>query len=278
METSKTVLHLSQSNLQDFSDCPRRFELKVIDNISWPAAYLEPLSQLEQATDLGNQFHQLCYQYFTGIDQDSLSRSISDPDLKIMWESFSAFAKGFQDEDRFPEIILSTPFLGHQLIAKFDLLLKTNNGKFIIYDWKTSTQKPNRTLLSQRFQTFLYPYILAKIGTSIFKKEQPAPKNISMNYWYPMSSDPEEIFPYSDTLYSENTAQLTDIIAEIDGYVDTEKIFPMTNDRKLCCKCVYRSLCERGIQAGKLDAFTEIDAEDLSGVHFDLDNISEIKF
>jgi CRISPR/Cas system-associated exonuclease Cas4 (RecB family) len=278
MEKAKTVLHLSQSNLQDFSECPRRFELKVIDNISWPAAYLEPLSQLEQATEIGNKFHQLCHQYFTGIDQDSLNRSISNPDLKIMWESFSTFAKGLQDENRFPEIILSTPFLGHQLIAKYDLVLKTNNGKFIIYDWKTSTQKPTRTLISQRFQTFLYPYILVKTGNSIFKKEQPSPKNISMNYWYPMSSDPEEIFPYSDTLYSENTDQLTEIISEIDGYVNSGKIFPMTIDRKLCGKCVYRSLCERGIQAGKFDPITEIDGEDLSGVHFDLDNISEIEF
>jgi CRISPR/Cas system-associated exonuclease Cas4 (RecB family) len=278
MEKAKTVLHLSQSNLQDFSECPRRFELKVIDNISWPAAYLEPLSQLEQATEIGNKFHQICHQFFTGIDQDSISRNISNPDLKIMWESFFTFAKGLQDENRFPEIILSTPFLGHQLIAKYDLVLKTNNGKFIIYDWKTSTKKPTRTLLSQRFQTFLYPYILVKTGNSIFKKVQPAPKNISMNYWYPMSSDPEEIFPYSDTLYSENTAQLTEIISEIDGYVNSGRIFPMTIDRKLCGKCVYRSLCERGIQASKFDPITEIDGEDLSGVHFDLDNISEIDF
>jgi len=278
METPKTVLHLSQSNLQDFSECPRRFELKVIDNISWPAAYLEPLSKLEQATEVGNKFHQLCHQFFTGIDQDSLSRSISNPDLKIMWENFSAFAKDFQYQKRLSEIILSAPFLGHQLIAKYDLVLKTNNDKFIIYDWKTSTQKPTRTLLSQRFQTFLYPYILVNSGNSIFNKVQPSPNNISMIYWYPMSSDPEEIFPYSDNLYSENTAQLTEIISKIDGYVNSGNTFPTTNNRKLCGKCVYRSLCERGIQAGKLDPFTEIDGEDLSGVHFDLDNINEIEF
>jgi len=278
IETGKTVLHLSQSNLQDFSECPRRFELKVIDNISWPAAYLEPLSKLEQATDIGNKFHQLCHQFFTGIDQDSLSRTISNPELKIMWENFSTFAKDLQDEDRYSEIILSAPFLGHQLIAKYDLVIRTNNSKIIIYDWKTSSQKPTRTLLSQRYQTFLYPFIFVKSGTSIFKFEQSSPKNVSMNYWYPMSSDPEETFPYSDSLYSENTVQLTDIISKIDGYVNSGKTFPLTNDRKLCAKCVYRSLCERGIQAGKLDPFTEIDGEDLSGVHFDIDNISEIEF
>jgi len=278
MEENKTVLQLSQGNLQDFSECPRRFQLKVIDNISWPAAYSEPLSQLEKATDIGNKFHQLCHQLFTGIDKDSLSHTLSNPDLKIMWDDFISFAKDLQDDNRFSEIILSTPFLGHQLIAKYDLVIRTNNGKYIIYDWKTSSQKPTRTFLSQRYQTFLYPYILVETGSSIFHTEQISPKNISMNYWYPMSSDPEEIFPYSEIAYSENTTHLTDIISKIDGFVDSEKLFPLTENRKLCGKCVYRSLCERGIQASKLDPFTEIDAEDLSGVHFDFGNISEIEF
>lgn len=278
METGKSVLHLNQSNLQDFSECPRRFELKVIDNISWPAAYLEPLSQVEQATEIGNKFHQLCHQFFTGIDQDSLSATISSPALKIMWENFSTFAKDIEDENRYSEIILGTPFLGHQLIAKFDLVVKTIEGKFVIYDWKTSTHKPTRTLLSQRYQTFLYPFIFVNSGKNIFNIEQTHPKDVSMNYWYPMSSDPEEIFPYSDTLLSENTAHLTEIVSSIDGCINSEGTFPLTEDRKLCSKCVYRSLCERGIRADKFNTFTEIDQEDLSGVHFDLDNISEIEY
>lgn len=277
MKSIKPVLHLSQSNLQDFKECPRRFQLKEIDNISWPAAYLEPLSQLEQATDLGNKFHQLCLQYFTGIDPDSLIQNISDPELKFMWENFISFAKDLQELNRFAEIILSTPFLSHQLIAKYDLVLKTSEGKFVIYDWKTSTKKPSRTLLSQRFQTFLYPLIFVKAGNSIFKSNQPFPGDISMNYWYPMTSDPEEIFPYSENLYSENLNQLTNLISEIDHLVDSGYPFPLTDDQNLCLKCVYRSLCERGIQAGDLDLFSVIDQEDLSNVHFDLDNISEIE-
>ncbi len=278
MVPKKTVLQLSQSNLQDFSDCPRRFQLKVIEDIPWPAAYLEPLSQLEQATEIGNKFHQLCHQFFTGIDHESLIRTISNPDLKTIWENFSTFAKELQVENRFSEIILSTPFLGHQLIAKYDLILKTEEDKFIIYDWKTSSHKPSRTMLSQKYQTFIYPFVFSKAGSSIFGTAQPSPENISMNYWYPMCSDPEEIFPYSDSLFSENFDQLSALILEIDGLIESTISFPLTDDRKLCTKCVYRSLCERGGQGGKLDQFTEIDDEDLSGFHFELDNISEIEF
>jgi len=278
MGISKTVLHLSQSNLQDFNECPRRFQLKVVDNISWPAVYLEPLSQLEQATEIGNNFHQLCHQFFTGIDQEFLSHTISNPALKLLWESFYSFARNLQIENRYSEIILSTPFLGHQLIAKYDLLIKKNDGSFVIYDWKTSTHKPTRTLLGKRYQTFLYPFILAEAGTSIFNVEQVSPNSVSMNYWYPTSSDPEELFPYSDSLYSENTDELTGLISEIDGYIKSEKTFPLTDDLTFCSKCIYRSLCERGIQAGNFDLYTEIDQEDLSGFHFDLDNIGGIEF
>ena len=276
MKSNKPILHFSQSNLQDFKECPRRFQMKVIDNISWPAAYLEPLSQVEQATNLGNKFHQLSQQFFSGINPDNLLRTISNPDLKIMWENFIPFASDLRDENLYTEIILSTPSHGHQLIAKYDLVIKTNDGKFVIYDWKTSIKKPSRTQLSQRFQTFLYPFILAKAGKSLFKTDQPSPDEINMIYWYPLSSDPEEIFPYSKIQHSENTELLTELISEIDNFMETSEVFPLTDDHSLCQKCIYRSLCERGTQGGKFDLFTEIDQEDLSGVHFDYDNISEV--
>ena len=278
MNSNKPILHLSQSNLQDFKECPRRFQLKVIDNISWPAAYLEPLSLLEQATDLGNKFHQLSQQYFSGIESDNITQNISNPELRSMWENFVPFVNDLRDENLYTEIILSAPMLGHQLIAKFDLVIKTNDGKYVIYDWKTSTKKSSRTQLSQRFQTFLYPFILVKAGNSIFKNDNLSPGNINMIYWYPMSSDPEEIFPYSELQYSENTAQLTKLISEIDKLVETSEVFPLTDDHSLCQKCIYRSLCERGNHGAKYDLFTEIDQEDLSGVHFDLDDIRENEY
>jgi len=278
MKSNMPVLHLSQSNLQDFEDCPRRFQLKVIDNISWPAAYLEPLSRLEQATDLGNKFHHLCQQYFSGIDSGDLIHNISNPDLINIWESFVPFANDLRNGNLFTEIILSTPMLGHHLIAKYDLVIKTSADKFVIYDWKTSTKKPSRTQVGQRFQTFLYPYILLKTGNSLFKTDQPSPNDIDMIYWYPLSSDPEEIFPYSEILYSENADQLTKLIMKINNFIETSEVFPLTEDHSLCQKCIYRSLCERGIHGGEFDLFTEIDQEDLSGLHFDLDKILENKF
>ena len=278
MKSPSPIFHLSQSNLQDFDDCPRRFQLKTIDNTAWPAAYLEPLSQLEKATNLGNKFHQLCQRFFSGIDSDCILDNITDPDLKNIFENFIPFANQLKSKYLFTEIVLSTPFLGHQLIAKFDLLIKTIDGHYVIYDWKTAAKKPSRSLLSKRFQTFLYPYILAKAGKGIFNSEDPPLDIISMIYYYPLSSDPEEIFPYSTDLYSEHTFLLTKIISEISAHVDSGEVFPRTNDHDHCQRCVYRSLCERGTQVGSVDLFTEIEQEDLSGEHFDFDNIIEIEF
>ena len=274
----KPGLHLSQSTLQDFEECPRKFQLKVIDNVTWPAANLEPLSKLERATDLGNQFHQLCQQVFSGIGIDLISSSIVDPDLVIMWENFIPLAQDLVEAESFSEITLSTPFLNHQLVVKFDLVVKSAEDRFTIYDWKTAAKKPPRTHLSNRFQTVLYPFVFHRAGSGIFKTGQPSPDAISMHYWYPLSSDPEEIFPYSNEIYEGNLIQLTKSIQEMDALLDSEKTFPLTDDLEICRQCVYRSLCERGTRASVLDLFNEIESEDLSNEHFDLDSIDEILF
>ena len=93
-----------------------------------------------------------------------------------------------------------------------------------------------------------------------------------------MSSDPEEIFPYSDSLYVENIRVLTDTITEIDDLISSGKVFPLTENIEECGKCIYRSLCKRGVRAEEIDIFTEIDQEDLSDVYFEFDDINEIEF
>ena len=87
-----TPAHLHQSNIQDLIECPRRFQLKTIDQISWPAAPGEPISDLEIMAETGNQFHALCHRFFTGIKPDLLSDSITNPVLMDLWKGFLPFA------------------------------------------------------------------------------------------------------------------------------------------------------------------------------------------
>ncbi len=61
MPLSKDFI-FSANNLQDYLDCPRRFELKHIHKLSWPAIISQPVREMEYKIRMGNRFHQLAYQ------------------------------------------------------------------------------------------------------------------------------------------------------------------------------------------------------------------------
>ena len=50
----------SANNLQDYVDCPRRFELKYLLNQSWPAVVSHPVQKMEEKIEgLGEDFENL---------------------------------------------------------------------------------------------------------------------------------------------------------------------------------------------------------------------------
>jgi len=271
-------LQLNQSNLQDFLDCPRRFQLKVIEKTVWPAAVAEPLSMAEQSILLGNQFHRICQQYFSGLDPEIISDHIFDSALRTMWQNFLPFGEQLIGKFYRVENIISMPFLNHKLVAKFDLILQINNQVYIIYDWKTSSKKPSRTDISQRVQTLLYPFIFTESGHKLFQFDNIPVEDVSMHYWYPLCSDPEEVFPYSSSEHERIFSFLSDTINKINLLIEADELFPLTEDLSKCQRCVFRAICQRGSRGVPLDPITEIDQEDLSNTHFDLNQIIEIDF
>ena len=48
----KPGFHFSQNNLQDFVDCPRRFELLHVLHLPWPAIQSEPVLEPVSYTHL----------------------------------------------------------------------------------------------------------------------------------------------------------------------------------------------------------------------------------
>ena len=62
----------SQNNLQDFVDCPRRFELKYLLKQDWPALVSEPIQEFEHLQILGLRFHTLVQQHLVGITVETL--------------------------------------------------------------------------------------------------------------------------------------------------------------------------------------------------------------
>ena len=47
----------SQGSLQDYADCPRRFQLGYILRLAWPAVEAEPVLESERRQLQGQAFH-----------------------------------------------------------------------------------------------------------------------------------------------------------------------------------------------------------------------------
>ncbi len=271
-------LQLNQSNLQDFLDCPRRFQLKVIDRLSLPAAYSEPIEIFEKSTQLGNRFHLICQQFFSGVDPVLLKNSISDPDLQALWDNFLPYGESLLQYHLYPESLLSISFLDHKLIAKYDLIVEINPEQYLIIDWKTAAKKSPRSKLDKRIQTHLYPFIFSQAGNDLFPNNTISPAFIEMHYWYPLDSDHQELFPYSGEKHAKVKNDLEQILIKINNSISERAEFQLTDDQTTCQYCVFRSLCNRGTTAGTFEKSQLIEYEDLTSVQFDIDKVGEIEY
>jgi hypothetical protein len=283
LPTSYSLLpgfQFSQSSLQDFDTCARRFELRYLRRLAWPAVESEPIQEAERLARLGTDFHRLVQQHLAGIAEDVLTRSLieGDADLQGWWQSYLRHRPAELAEARvYPEMLLSTPLRGNRLIARFDLLAVPSDGRFLIIDWKTSLHKPPRDILARRMQTRVYPYVLALAGAA-FNNGQPIdPLAIEMIYWYPAMPDQPERFAYSPQLLQRDEQFLSNLVERIKFAVQSGN-FPLVEDKQPCTYCVYRSFCDRGEKPGLLAALPEEPQEVLDVLALDWDQIAEIQF
>jgi len=266
----------SANSLQDYVDCPRRFELKYLLNQAWPAIESKPVLEFEHHLLLGNQFHQLVHQYLSGIPENVLNSSIVDADLAEWFRNFLEFFTPIKLERFFVEFSLRMAINQFQVVAVYDLIGNTKNGSLNIFDWKTAKHLPKRENLARRVQTILYPYLaLECLGNYLPQFECP-PEQVEMIYWFASHPKTNMIFKYDQEKHLSNEKFLTQLIAEIQSKEIGS--FECTRDHHKCKYCVYRSLCERGKIAGD---FNEMEnEEDLDQVieKIDFDKQDEIAF
>jgi hypothetical protein len=277
-QSPSRILTFSQASLQDYLDCPRRFELSSLLDAPWPAANSTSLTSFESLTELGIRFHQLCQQFFLGLEPEVITSSIQDQELLGLWNSFLQHATDLKALPYFSEQTLRVPFNNHTLVAKFDLILKLSNNEFLIIDWKTTRKKPSRSVLANRVQTYLYPFIFSQAGSDLFLDTPLLPESIKLQYWFPYASSPEEVFPYSQDRHDEVTQTLSDLIDDIDNKIQSSSQFELTDDKENCSYCSFRSYCDRDLGPKPLPDILDIENKDLSNTHFDLNLISEVEF
>ena len=266
----------SQSSLQDYADCPRRFQLRYLDRMSYPAAESEPALENERHQLEGQNFHRLAQQYLLGIPVEKVGRLANTPDLQRWWENFVHAEDLTRLTDRsrlYPEVNLSAPLGAYRLIAKYDLIAITEDEKVVVYDWKTYRKLPRSEWLSARWQTRVYRALLVAAGAQLNGGRPIAPNRCEMIYWFANYPDQPVRFPYDESQYKRDWDALLKLTEEIK----TAASYPLTEDRQMCSYCTYRSYCDRGIRAGDLDMIeAEMEAESLFDVKFE--QIGEIEF
>lgn len=258
----------SQNNLQDFSDCHRRFWYKYVQKLSWPALEAEPAIENERFMRAGSAFHQLVHQYMIGIPTEKIEAVIADDKLlPKWWQNFIHNIPFDENETLFPEQMIMTRLGDKLVVAKYDLIVQHQDGQVTIYDWKTSKRHPGRERLAARMQTKVYPFVLANSANKLSPEQPISPDNIEMIYWFANHPADPEVFKYSQAQFDKDQAELGGLLDEIAGR-EGEDAYPLTLNLNHCKFCRYRSLCDRGVEAGDLE---EIAFFDEPADEFDID-------
>lgn len=272
MPEAKPLSILSQSSLQDYADCARRFQLRYLEQLQYPAVESEPALENEKHQQEGEYFHRLVQQSLLGLPDDKLTRLANSPNLARWWDNFQAHHPPLDGFAIYPELTLSAPLENYRLVAKFDLVA-VREGQAFIYDWKTYRKRPRNEWLAARWQTRVYRALLAQAGSQLNGGQVFRPERIEMVYWFAdFPADPAR-FTYDSAQFKRDWDALNKLAQEISSASD----FPLTEDRQKCLFCPYRSYCNRGTEAGASDqAEAEMEAESLFDINFE--QIGEIEF
>ena len=277
--------HFTQANLQDYVECRRRFQLRHLLALSWPAVAAEPADAYEATVRDGEAFHRLIHQHQLGLPAaqlTALAHSAADSDegsegLATWWESYLAAAPADLPAARHPEITLTAPVGDQRLVAKYDLVAVEPGGRAVIVDWKTGGRRPARAWLAARLQTRVYRYVLAEAGAHLNAGQPIRPEQITMLYWFANFPDQPERLRYDATQHAADARYLASLVAEIAAA--GEDHFPLTTDEARCRFCPYRSLCGRGVEAGQMgEEEVEVAAETDWANAFDFEQVAEIAF
>jgi len=266
---------LSQSSLQDYVDCARRFQLRYVDRLAYPAIESEPALENEKHLQEGEYFHRLVQQYLIGIPAEQIAKLANTVNLQRWWENFinSRDLAGLRNlPGLYAEATLSAPLGNFRLLAKYDLIAIQDN-RAIIHDWKTYRKRPRNEWLAVRMQTRVYRALLVRAGAHLNGGKSFEPEQIEMDYWFSEYPDDPARFTYTTVQYKRDWDTLVKLADEIQN----ASSYPLTDDRTKCSYCPYRSYCDRGVRAGDVEqAEAETEAEELFDVNFE--QIGEIAF
>ena len=244
------LLLLSRAKLQAFLACPRRFQLRSLKHLPWPAVPND--AQSAEMMSRGQQFHLLMERHFLGLNP-SLS-SVGDEVVSGWFQAFKESKLRLPNGRYLPEHRLTVPIGDHLLLGRFDLLIvgeQEDGAPFAhIYDWKTGKAR-HESVLRQDWQTRLYLALLAEGGGALWPKgrfpnarHSIQPEYITMTYWYATEPELPRVIVYSQAEHTRNWAEIQTIVAQIDEHLAQDE-WPKTDDWVHCRHCAYQVYCGR---------------------------------
>jgi CRISPR/Cas system-associated exonuclease Cas4 (RecB family) len=268
----------SQSSMQDYRDCPRRFQLRYLERRRWPAPQTSDALDLERWMQQGYAFHRLMTRFHSGIRAPTLEVGVAaDEVLQRWWDGYrQSPPRDLPDQVVRPELALSARLRGYRLEARFDLLTGQPGDHWVIVDWKTGRHRAPRGWWAQRLQTHVYPFVLVRAGAALNGGRPISASQVQMAYWFAQFPAQPEVFDYDERVYRGDEDMLGNLVLEIEGRA--EEPFPKTEDRWRCRYCVYRSLCWDDVQAGLSADMPEAEAFDEWEEDIELEQVLAIPY
>jgi len=205
---------------------------------------------------LGQRFHRLVERYYLGIPIEPTRIDLA---LRGWWEAFAANpVPNLPTGKHMPEITVSAPIHGQRMTATFDLLAYDPGGDTVIVDWKTTRRRSARSWLDTRLQTIVYPLLLMETSQRLLGYTL-KPEQVRLVYWFANAPQDVEVFQYSAARRDQDHRVLAALLDQVLT-TDTDP-WPLTANVQHCRLCQYRSLCNRGVEAG---SFESIDSDEAS--------------
>lgn len=283
----------SQHSLQDFVDCRRRFRLRYLDNLVWPAAVAEPADEYETRSAEGEAFHRMVHQQQIGLEPTppsplptweggapvEVDSGGAGERLAAWWQNYLELGPQGLPAQRHAEVTLSAPLGAYRLVAQYDLIAVEPGVRAVIVDWKTSQRRTSSRVLAARMQTRAYRYLLVRAGGALNDLRPIRPEQIEMIYWFAGFPDDPARLQYDAAQYQADEVFFNTLLAQIEDAGPGG--FPLTEDERRCRFCSYRSFCNRGTEAGAVDELgdPEDSAPESEAIpDFDYEQVAEIAF
>jgi hypothetical protein len=241
-------LTLSQARLLAFLTCRRRFQLRYLDQLSWPVTPLMPRQR--SSVEQGRKFHQLLERFFLNLPVNEID--IPDRQLRLWWKRFEEHVLPLPPGRTLPELRLTVPVGRHFITGRFDLVIigyEKDQPAVHIYDWKTSQPRPVEQLQDD-WQSKLYLAMLAESKNALIRESGTlTSEQIKLTYWYVTDPVSPHTITYSPEQHEQNWAEIQMLVIDIDNCLETDQ-WPLTDNWSHCRSCTYWAYCGR-FEAGE---------------------------